>query len=50
MAKEDGSRIGPWECLMDDDTLLEVAKAGGFWSYIAGVAYQMKTYYPVRGL
>src|SRR6185436_18619275 len=30
--------------------LLEEAEKGGFWSYMAGVAYQILTHYHVRGL
>jgi galactokinase len=30
--------------------LLEEAQRGGFWSYVAGVAYQVLTNYHVRGL
>ncbi|MBN1119743.1 MAG: GHMP kinase [Anaerolineae bacterium] len=46
----DGERVGPHEIPMDANTLLEVAREGGFWSYIAGVAYQVMTHYHVRGL
>ncbi len=46
----DGQRIGPTEIPMQAQALLEVARAGGFWSYIAGVAYQVLTNYHVRGL
>jgi galactokinase len=35
---------------MQAQALLETAQAGGFWSYIAGVAYQVLTNYHVRGL
>jgi hypothetical protein len=35
---------------MEAKTLLEEAQRGGFWSYIAGVAYQVMTNYHVRGL
>lgn len=35
---------------MEPKALLEEAQRGGFWSYIAGVAYQMLTNYHVRGL
>ncbi len=45
-----GERVGPREIPMDASTLLEVAREGGFWSYIAGVAYQVMTHYHVRGL
>lgn len=45
-----GEKIGPHEIPMDAPTLLKEAQAGGFWSYIAGVAYQVLTNYHVRGL
>jgi UTP-glucose-1-phosphate uridylyltransferase/mevalonate kinase len=35
---------------MEPNTLLDEAQKGGFWSYIAGVAYQVLTNYHVRGL
>jgi UTP-glucose-1-phosphate uridylyltransferase len=35
---------------MEPQTLLEVAQEGGYWSYMAGVAYQIQTNYHVRGL
>ncbi len=35
---------------MDTDELLRVAEGGGFFSYAAGVAYQVATHYKVRGL
>jgi UTP-glucose-1-phosphate uridylyltransferase/mevalonate kinase len=35
---------------MDGSRLLEIAREGGFWSYIAGVAYQMLTHYSVGGV
>ena len=47
---QDGSRLGPYEIPMEARTLLEEAQKGGFWSYIAGVAYQMLINYHVRGL
>ncbi len=46
----DGTRHGPYEIPMEPKALLEEAQRGGFWSYIAGVAYQMLTNYHVRGL
>ena len=46
----DGERLGPQEILMESRTLLEEARKGGFWSYIAGVAYQILVNYHVRGL
>ncbi|EKX38902.1 hypothetical protein GUITHDRAFT_158466 [Guillardia theta CCMP2712] len=48
--RDNGEVVGPWECDFRDEELLRVAKGGGFWSYAAGVAYQVKTYYPVNGL
>jgi UTP-glucose-1-phosphate uridylyltransferase/mevalonate kinase len=41
---------GPYEIPMQPETLLKEAQSGGFWSYIAGVAYQVLTNYHVRGL
>jgi UTP-glucose-1-phosphate uridylyltransferase/mevalonate kinase len=46
----DGTRKGPVEIPMEPQTLLEVAQEGGYWSYMAGVAYQIQTNYHVRGL
>jgi len=46
----DGIRHGPYEIPMEPKALLEEAQRGGFWSYIAGVAYQVLTNYHVRGL
>lgn len=46
----DGEKIGPFEIPMEPNALLEEAQKGGFWSYIAGVAYQVLTNYHVRGL
>lgn len=46
----DGSQAGPWEAPMDRDVLLEEAQQGGFFSYVAGVAYQVLTHYAVKGL
>ncbi len=45
-----GTRHGPYEIPMDLNTLLREAQEGGFWSYVAGVAYQILTHYHVRGL
>jgi UTP-glucose-1-phosphate uridylyltransferase/mevalonate kinase len=45
-----GERHGPCEIPMEPNALLEEAQKGGFWSYIAGVAYQVLTHYHVRGL
>ncbi len=47
---EDTTRKGPFELPMERETLLEEAKKGGFFSYVAGVAYQVLTHYRVRGL
>ena len=46
----EGNRQGPIEIPMESKTLLEEAQKGGYWSYIAGVAYQVLTNYHVRGL
>jgi galactokinase len=46
----DGIPHGPYEIPMQPKALLEEAQRGGFWSYIAGVAYQVLTNYHVRGL
>src|SRR5512136_2056393 len=46
----DGDRLGPYEIPMEPKALLEEASKGGFWSYAAGVAYQVITNYRVRGL
>lgn len=46
----DGEQLGPYELPMEPKALLEEAQRGGFWSYIAGVAYQVLTHYHVRGL
>ena len=46
----DGEVIGPYEIPMEPKALLEEAERGGFWSYMAGVAYQVATNYRVRGL
>ena len=42
--------MGPTEIPMEPKTLLEEAQKGGYWSYIAGVAYQVLTNYHVHGL
>ncbi len=46
----DGKMLGPFEVAMEAQALLKVAGQGGFWSYAAGVAYQVLTNYHVRGL
>ncbi len=47
---DDGTRQGPWEAPMERRALLAEAEKGGFFSYVAGVAYQLFTHYRVRGL
>jgi UTP-glucose-1-phosphate uridylyltransferase/mevalonate kinase len=47
---DDGSHPEPFEVAMNREALLEAAQAGGFYSYAAGVAYQVLTHYRVRGL
>jgi UTP-glucose-1-phosphate uridylyltransferase/galactokinase len=49
-ALEDGATWDPFEVPMDCDVLLAEAQKGGFFSYVAGVAYQVLTHYRVRGL
>src|SRR5512136_2808852 len=46
----DGEHVGPYEIPMEPKALLDEAGKGGFWSYAAGVAYQVITNYRVRGL
>jgi UTP-glucose-1-phosphate uridylyltransferase/mevalonate kinase len=46
----EGDNVGPYEVPMDAKALLDEARRGGFWSYIAGVAYQILVNYHVRGL
>jgi UTP-glucose-1-phosphate uridylyltransferase/mevalonate kinase len=46
----DGTPLGPFEVPMDREALLQAAQEGGFFSYAAGVAYQVLTHYRVRGL
>jgi UTP-glucose-1-phosphate uridylyltransferase/mevalonate kinase len=46
----DGTRSGPYVIPMEAKALMEEAQKGGFWSYIAGVAYQVLTNHHVRGL
>ena len=45
-----GEVIGPQEIPLEPRALLEEAQRGGFFSYAAGVAYQVLTHYRVRGL
>jgi UTP-glucose-1-phosphate uridylyltransferase/mevalonate kinase len=47
---EDGERHGPYEIPMEAEALLAEAQSGSYWSYAAGVAYQILTHYHVRGL
>jgi UTP-glucose-1-phosphate uridylyltransferase/mevalonate kinase len=47
---DDGEVIGPQEIPLEPQALLEEAQRGGFFSYAAGVAYQVLTHYRVRGL
>ena len=47
---EDGSRLPTFEVAMEPDALLAAAREGGFYSYAAGVAYQVLVHYRVRGL
>jgi UTP-glucose-1-phosphate uridylyltransferase/mevalonate kinase len=45
-----GEVLGPCEIPLEPKALLEEARSGGFFSYAAGVAYQVITHYHVRGL
>lgn len=45
-----GTHEGPFAVPMEPDALLAEAQKGGFFSYAAGVAYQILTHYRVRGL
>jgi len=49
-AVEDGAEAEVYELPMESAALLKAARAGGFISYAAGVAYQVLTLYRVRGL
>jgi UTP-glucose-1-phosphate uridylyltransferase/mevalonate kinase len=46
----DGKVVGPYEIPLEPRALLDEAQRGGFFSYAAGVAYQVLTHYRVRGL
>jgi UTP-glucose-1-phosphate uridylyltransferase/mevalonate kinase len=46
----EGQKNSPYEIQMEPKALLAEAQRGGFWSYAAGVAYQILTHYHVRGL
>jgi UTP-glucose-1-phosphate uridylyltransferase/mevalonate kinase len=46
----EGRTVGPQEIPLEPKALLEEARRGGFFSYAAGVAYQVLTHYRVRGL
>ena len=46
----DGTRHGPYTLAMEPAALLAEAEKGSFFSYAAGVAYQILTNYRVRGL
>jgi UTP-glucose-1-phosphate uridylyltransferase/mevalonate kinase len=45
-----GETCGPVEIPLDAGALLAEAQRGGFWSYVAGVAYQACTHFHVGGL
>jgi UTP-glucose-1-phosphate uridylyltransferase/mevalonate kinase len=47
---EDGTRLPSFEVPMEAQALLAAANDGEFYSYAAGVAYQVLTHYQVRGL
>ena len=46
----DGRRMDPFEVPMESEALLAEAQKGSFFSYAAGVAYQILTHYQVHGL
>ncbi len=46
----EGERHGPYQIPMDPELLLAEAQRGGFWSYVAGTAYQALIHYRVEGL
>lgn len=46
----EGEGHGPFEIPMEPEMLLAEARRGGFWSYVAGVAYQARIQYHVGGL
>jgi len=45
-----GDEVKVFEVSMDTVSLLKEAEKGGYFSYVAGVAYQVLTHYRVRGL
>src|SRR5271157_4167323 len=49
-ALNDGTSMPPWEVPMERNALFEQIQQGGFFSYVAGVAYQLMIHYRVRGL
>lgn len=49
-ADESGKRYGPFEVPFEPAALLAAAREGGFFSYVAGVAYVMLTNHRVGGL
>jgi galactokinase len=46
----EGTVRGPFEIPLEPEKLLAEARRGGFWSYAAGVAFQVAKRYAVRGL
>jgi galactokinase len=46
----DGTSRGPHDIPMAPDALIAEAQRGGFWSYAAGVAFQVASRFPVGGL
>lgn len=45
-----GRKRGPHKIVMQPEALLAEARAGGFWSYVAGTAYQVMKHHAVGGL
>jgi mevalonate kinase len=49
LTKSIDGNLQKFEIDLNADSLLKVAQEGGFFSYIAGVAYQIMTHYKVQG-
>eukprot|EP00241_Pyramimonas_parkeae_P006052 CAMPEP_0114246892 /NCGR_PEP_ID=MMETSP0058-20121206/12720_1 /TAXON_ID=36894 /ORGANISM="Pyramimonas parkeae, CCMP726" /LENGTH=412 /DNA_ID=CAMNT_0001360139 /DNA_START=249 /DNA_END=1487 /DNA_ORIENTATION=+ len=47
---DEGEQMGPFCIPMEPKALLKAAKKGGFWSYAAGVAYQMSVLFDIQGI
>lgn len=49
-AAHTGERHGPFEVALEESALLEVARQGTYFSYVAGVAYQLLLRFDVGGI